>query len=109
MPVRARSTASPPSVARQSGSSALGSAKATEPQTVPRLRVWTWPSRGSAAASIGDRRASGGQASNSAWVVAAPTSMTAPSSLISPRPGSREMSMSTAGSTSRMLSIGINV
>ena len=82
-----------------------------EPQTVPRLRVCTWPSRGSAWASRG--RALGKRGANppgspevhrradldDAAVVAE----------ISVQPGSREMSISTAGSTSRMLSIGIRV
>ena len=38
--LRERSRTSPPSATRQSGISALGSACATEPQTVPRARVW---------------------------------------------------------------------
>ena len=33
----------PPVTARTSGSSELGSACAIEPHTVPRLRVWKWP------------------------------------------------------------------
>src|SRR3954447_9570472 len=46
-------TTSPPSAASTSGSSALGSASATEPHTVPLARVCQCPTQGSAALSSG--------------------------------------------------------
>ena len=64
---------SPPSARRHSGSSALGSASATEPHTVPRARVCACPTQGSACASSGWRAASSGHASNSACRTDAPT------------------------------------
>ena len=48
---------SPPSARRHSGSSALGSANAIDPHTVPRARVCAWPTHGSACASKGWRAA----------------------------------------------------
>ena len=46
-----RRCTSPPSASSTSGNSALGSACAIEPQTVPRLRVWAWPVHGNASAA----------------------------------------------------------
>ena len=73
-PRRERSTTSPPSTASASGNSELGSACAIEPQTVPLLRVWKWPTNGSAAASSGRICASAGHAINLFCVTAAPIS-----------------------------------
>ena len=68
-----RSATSPPSATRHSGISALGSACATEPQTVPRLRVWHARPRAARAASSGDWVAKPGLAIRSDCVTEAPT------------------------------------
>ena len=65
----------PLSASRTSGNSALGSACATEPQTVPRLRVCACPTHGNAAARSGWRSASSGHARSSACRTPAPTRM----------------------------------
>ena len=64
---------SPLSATNASGISALGSASAAEPQTVPRARVCACPTQGSASASSGWRFASSGHASSAACRSAAPT------------------------------------
>ena len=58
----------PPSTRRQSGSSALASAWAIEPPTVPRFRVTKWPTYGSALGHERDLRRA-----ESRWRTVAPT------------------------------------
>ena len=55
-----------------SGISALGSACASEPQIVPRLRVWRCPTCGSASAKSGIACGMRGSRSASAWRTSAP-------------------------------------
>ena len=68
-----RNTTSPPSASSTSGISALGSACATEPQTVPRLRIWKCEMKGKAWASKGTSCASVLRHSTLPCVAAAPT------------------------------------
>ena len=78
-PRRLRSTTSPCNASRASGSSALGSAWAIEPHTVPRLRIWKCEMCGKAWASSGTSAASRGRHSTLAWVAAAPIARCLPS------------------------------
>ena len=59
------------SVSATSGISATGSALAMEPPTVPRLRVWGWPTKRSALASSGALARTSGERSAAAWRVQA--------------------------------------
>lgn len=74
-----RSTTSPPSASSTSGISALGSACATEPQTVPRLRIWKCEMKGKACASSGTSCASDWRHSTLPCVAAAPIASMPPS------------------------------
>ena len=103
-----RSTTSPPSASSTSGISALGSAWATEPHTVPRLRTWKCEMKGKACASSGTSRARVARHSTLACVAAAPTASMLPSQRTKFRSSVREMSISTLGCASRMLSTAIS-
>src|SRR5262249_56053383 len=71
-PRRDCSTTVPPHATRANGISALGSAWATDPPSVPRLRVWKWPTHGSAIESSGTSRAMTSERSASLCVSPAP-------------------------------------
>src|SRR6516162_2125266 len=100
--------AAPARVASASGISELGSAWATEPHTVPLLRVWKWPTNGSVLASSGSFAESSGQSLNRFWVTAAPTSTLSPAILMVSSSARRAMSTRTVGSSRRRLSIAIS-
>ena len=108
-PRRDRSSISPLSVMRTSGSSALGSACATEPQTVPRLRVCACPTHGSAAARSGWLETRFAYCSTWRCLTVAPTRIVPSAPSMRSRPGSRIISMTTLGRAMRMLSMGISV
>ena len=71
-PLRERTVTVASSAERTTGSSAAGSAWATLPPAVPRLRIAGCPMYGSASASSGDAWATAGSCSSSANVVSAP-------------------------------------
>ena len=64
---------------------------------MPLLRVWKWPTKGSAAASSGSFSSSCGHAISLFCVTAAPISMMLPRSLMTSSAASREISISAAG------------
>ena len=91
------------------GRSEAGSACATLPPMVPRLRTAGSPISPAASASAGHRSASSDEAASSAWVVSAPI-RTRPSATLMPfSSSSRPMSMSAAGVASRSFRSGIRL
>ncbi|TDD07866.1 hypothetical protein E1181_08705 [Saccharopolyspora terrae] len=87
-------------------SSAAGSACASEPPTVPRVRIWWWPTWRSASTSSGQVRATRGEVSTARWRVAGPITSSSPSRCRSAMPGRRVMSTSALGRASRKFIIG---
>ena len=100
------SSTAPPRVASASGISELGSACATDPPSVPRLRVWKCPTCGSASASNGTDCIKAALRIAAACLSVAPVRISAPCATTPSMPGTRFTSISAAGRTRRMFSIG---
>ena len=94
---RARATA---------GYSAAGSAWASEPPTVPRLRIWKWPMRGVAAARSGAAAAMSSRSSTSHCRTMAPSVSAVADASTMRSDATRPTSTSASKRARRRLSIG---
>ena len=108
-PAAPSASSSASSATATSGISAAGSPCTRLPPTVPRLRVWRWPTKPSARASRGRESRTAGDSSASRWRVIAPIA-TPPSPAAMPAsPSIPSMSTSRVGRASRIAISGTSV